>query len=326
MNPSFIQLLLTTVSPKKLFFSLPPQDTLPKPHGTQTEMLHGNFQLESAFQKIRLAHAKSPCFNYQYPDLEPTPQTISKPIFSLSNPRITHITESRDAGQSVITKTIVLSKSAPTPAHNGNAWGAVMCENASEAPPEFSAKPESTDSGYKIVDIKFNPQFVISMIKEDSKCWEDAPTDPAPTPATNTPTPSWGAASKRFQVRGETSLDERKFWAFEHELDHLAMWEEYWKLMANYITKAAQMDFETVDKCNDYINKIKRNNHLNWQIAKFRSMLFDWILFPEGKSKEDAALPGRYYKVMQNKGIHFPPDLEYVWWDADKISGYGKAT
>ncbi len=334
---SFIHSLFGDVSPTKLALpKLPPTDSIPIPSGTCSVMLN-SAEATKAFnqvlwrglnaQKEKAVGAKTTPSQFRYePYDEVATITPGQKIFRLPYASATFKGKDHNLVLEIKDK---YHKSLFAASDGGSVWGVVEANGDSASPPDFKADAIDTGDGWKITAVQFKLAIKFDIIDENSPAWQDAGTKPK-SPAGDFPGVSglWGEGQRLRQYRGNTSLEERKYWAFQHEVDHLRAWIEYWEIILEHTLVALDRRFEDEKSCRSYIEKIKYNVHLNWQVAKKRSSFFDAIYPPQVTSyvqdgKEvavPAVLPGGlYHRYKTGLFARFPHDMEFVWLDSAKI-------
>lgn len=168
-------------------------------------------------------------------------------------------------------------------------WGQIEAMGGTANPPKFSAKVEKEDGFYRLHHAGFQLDIIFRLVAYSSHCWVD----------------EWNSDMEYLTGRFGLTPEERKYWAFQHEMDHFSAWSHFYRYMLGYIFKALNTEFRTDSEAYSMIDEIKCNCARNFIVATARSHAFDeW---------RGAPLSGKKYDSFE-----FPLSQQFDWRKIDE--------
>ncbi|HOX51506.1 MAG TPA: hypothetical protein PKY05_08450, partial [Fibrobacteria bacterium] len=130
----------------------------------------------------------------------------------------------------------------------GRTWGEIEAMGGTANAPKFSATVEKAGDFYKLHNAFYQLDIVFRIVDYSSPSWEDG----------------WGKEMERLTGRLGLTLEERKYWAFQHEMDHFTAWSHYFRFMLGHIFQALNAEFASEGLAQTRLKEIQYNSVENF--------------------------------------------------------------
>lgn len=139
-------------------------------------------------------------------------------------------------------------------------WGAVRAQwGKADVPLLDKVVVVETEEGYKITNAIFLLKIEFGIINYNSPAWESA----------------WDSGMEKLTGRYGITPEERKYWAFQHEMDHFRAWSEYFRFVLKHVFSALNTGFESEKSAKTRVKELNYNIVENFIVAAQRSHAFD---------------------------------------------------
>lgn len=164
-------------------------------------------------------------------------------------------------------------------------WGQVL-SGTLDFRPEIESSAYGTDGNYRIGSIKFALEIKLLFVPCNSPNWSD--------------NSEWGQAMDDFIGRKGMTVNDRKYWALMHELDHFSAYADYFEFIYAESKKIESKRFKSIDQCKSSMLDLYHNTKKNFETARVRSAMFDLMTTRPG---------GLHAKML------YPDACQFEWID-----------